>query len=88
MDAPTTAQALNAAYKTLSSLNDFSHEVQEEAMRALAEQLGVKPGQLFGAIRVAVTAREVSPPLFQTMEILGKETSLGRIKAAATLLEQ
>jgi len=88
MDAATTATALRASYDTLGKLDDFSHDSQEAAMRGLADQLQLKPGQLFGVVRVAVTAREVSPPLFQTMEILGKETSLSRIKAAADLLEQ
>jgi glutamyl-tRNA synthetase len=88
MDAPTTVSALRAAYETLSEVNDFSHETQEAAMRALAERMGLKAGQLFGTLRVAVTGRDVSPPLFQTMEILGIETSLARIKAAGDMLEQ
>jgi glutamyl-tRNA synthetase len=56
-------------------------------MRALAEQLGLKAGQLFGILRVAVTGRTISPPLFETMEVIGKETVLVRIQQAIELLE-
>lgn len=87
MDAPGTVAALQAAYETLSALDDFSPEAQEEVMRALAKELGLKAGQLFGAVRVAVTGQRVSPPLFETMEIVGRETSLERIKAAAEMLD-
>ena len=55
-------------------------------MRALAEQLGLKVGDFFGAVRMAVTGQKVSPPLFETMEIMGRDTALSRIEAAATIL--
>lgn len=87
MDAGEAAKALRAAHHTLSGLSDFSHQTQETAMRALAEQLGLKVGDFFGAVRVAVTGQRVSPPLFETMEVLGRETSLARIEAAARMLE-
>jgi glutamyl-tRNA synthetase len=48
----------------------------------LVGELGLKAGQLFGVIRVAVTGRQVAPPLFDTMAILGKETCLNRIDQA------
>ena len=86
MDADGTRQALQAAYDVLAALDDFSHEKQEAAMRALAEELGLKAGQLFGAVRVATSGQRVSPPLFESMAILGRETSLARIKAAVGLL--
>lgn len=86
MDAAGTAAALRASYDTLAALDDFSHAAQEIAMRDLAERLGLKAGQLFGSVRVAISAQAVSPPLFESMEILGKETSLARIQAALDLL--
>jgi len=86
--AAEMAKALRAALVTLGGLADFSHTAQEEAMRALADQLGLKVKDFFGAVRVAVTGRKVSPPLFETMEIVGRERSLARIEAAAKLLEQ
>ena len=81
------AKALRAAHAALGGLSDFSHTAQEEAMRALADELGLKVKDFFGAVRVAVTGRKVSPPLFETMEIIGKERSLARIEAAAKLLD-
>jgi glutamyl-tRNA synthetase len=86
MDAGGTRKALLAAYETLSEMDDFSHEAQELALRTLADDLGLKAGQLFGAVRMAVTGQSVSPPLFETMAILGRESSLKRIQAAAALL--
>jgi glutamyl-tRNA synthetase len=86
MDAAGTAAALRASYDTLAALDDFSHSAQEAALRDLAERLGLKAGQLFGSVRVAISAQAVSPPLFESMEILGKETSLARIQAALELL--
>ena len=56
-------------------------------MRALAEELGLKAGQLFGILRNAVTGQRVSPPLFESMEIIGREKVLSRVQAAIQLLE-
>jgi glutamyl-tRNA synthetase len=86
MDAPTTAEALRAAHAHLAALETWSEGQLEETLRALAEELGLKAGQLFGAIRVAVTGRTVAPPLFQTLAALGQERSLARIAAAAQAL--
>jgi glutamyl-tRNA synthetase len=87
MDPADVAKALHAAHQTLSGLTDFSHEGQEAAMRALAEQLGLKVGDFFGVVRVAVTGQRISPPLFETMAIMGRDTALARIEAAAKLLD-
>lgn len=88
MDKPGTIRALLATYHLLESLPIFSAEIQEEAMRDLAPQLDLKTGQLFGAVRVAVTAQQVSPPLFESMEVLGRTETLRRIQAAVDLLKQ
>jgi glutamyl-tRNA synthetase len=82
MDAAKTREVLERAYQILFSLNDFSHTTQEEVMRALADEMGLKPNQVFGTIRVAVTGQQVATPLFETMEILGKDVSLERIQLA------
>jgi glutamyl-tRNA synthetase len=55
-------------------------------MRYLAEKLGLTTQQLFGILRIAVTGQAVSPPLFESMEIIGKETVLKRIHNAIELL--
>jgi glutamyl-tRNA synthetase len=86
MDAAGTADALRAANVQLAALDVWSEGQLEETLRALAEELGLKPGQLFGAIRVAVTGRSVAPPLFATLAALGRERSLARIAAAARAL--
>lgn len=87
MDVESTLKALKASYDTLKGLDDFSHEKQEEAMRALADQMGLSAGQLFGTVRVATSGQPVSPPLFQSIEVLGKDVSLKRIQDAIRMLE-
>jgi glutamyl-tRNA synthetase len=57
-------------------------------MRALAEELGLQAGQLFGILRVAVTGQKVSPPLFVSMEIIGNKKVLERVKVAIRLLDE
>ena len=60
-----------------------------EAVRpvvALVDGLGLKPKNAFGPVRVAVTGRTVSPPLFESMELLGRERSLARLEAARSRL--
>jgi glutamyl-tRNA synthetase len=86
MDWDKTKTVLEHAYQILSNLSDFSHTAQEEAMRGLADELELKPNQVFGTLRVAVTGQQVSTPLFETMEILGKDVSMDRIKSASESL--
>jgi glutamyl-tRNA synthetase len=86
MDAPTTVEALRAAHAHLAALETWSVGQIEETLRALAEELGLKAGQLFGAIRVAATGRTVAPPLFETLAALGRDRSLARIAAASQAL--
>ncbi len=87
MTAAESAAAARQAYGLLASLADLTLETAEPPMRQLAEQLGLNAGQLFGILRVAVTGQKVSPPLFESMEIIGKQKVLERIDAAARLLE-
>ncbi|MFZ5852555.1 MAG: glutamate--tRNA ligase [Actinomycetota bacterium] len=75
--------ALEAAYAALERLEDWTAEAVESALRgALVDGLGLKPKHAFGPVRVAVTGRRVSPPLFESMAILGRERSLGRMARA------
>lgn len=87
MDAQSTVAALRAAHEHLSQLATWTEEEIERVLRALVEELGLKAGQLFGAIRVAVTGRKVAPPLFETMAPLGHERCLARLAEAARALE-
>ena len=73
---------LAAAAEALSGVEPFAAGPIEEILRGLAEQLELKPGQAFQPIRVAVTGSQVSPGLFESLELLGKEESLARIRAA------
>jgi len=74
--------ALEASLKRLEGLAGFEHDSLEAVLRPLAEELGLKAGQLFGTLRVAVTGRTVAPPLFETMSVLGRDKCLERMTAA------
>ena len=82
MNQESTIQALKVAQEKLEQLAMFGTESLEALLRPLAEELGLKTGQLFGILRVAITGQTAAPPLFQTMAVLGKERCLERIKAA------
>jgi glutamyl-tRNA synthetase len=84
-DAALTRKVLGHAAKILVD-NDFTQESLETALRAAAEELGVKVGQMFQPIRVAACGRKNAPPLFETLEVLGKETCLARIAQALARL--
>ena len=86
LDRELTRRALAEALGRLSALPDFDAATLETAMRALAEELGLKAGTLFMSIRVAVTGRTVTPPLFESMAILGRERVLRRLEQAISLL--
>lgn len=83
-----TRVALTEAKGRILSLRQFGVSELEHTMRALAESLGMKTGQLFGALRVAITGRTVAPPLFQTMSILGRDKTIARIDRAIELLDR
>lgn len=78
--------ALQAAKAALEAVADWSEPALEERLRALADELGLKVGQLFMALRVAATGRTVSPGLFETLVALGKDETLARIGNAASTL--
>ncbi|QGU01851.1 Glutamate--tRNA ligase [Corynebacterium kalinowskii] len=76
-------QPLTVAIEVLSSLDDFSTPAIEAALsKALIEDLELKPRKAYGALRVAISGAAVSPPLFESMELLGKESTLFRLKKA------
>ena len=77
-DAP---QVLDASIAALEGLEDFTAEPIQAALRAaIVDGLGIKPKFAFAPARVAVTGRRVSPPLFESMEILGRESTLTRVR--------
>ncbi|MBU1600082.1 hypothetical protein KKG61_08295, partial [bacterium] len=70
----------------LSETDLFTKGVLEQNLRQLAEKVNTKVGEIFHPLRVAVTGRSVSPPLFDTLELLGKDTVLKRLKKAISSL--
>jgi glutamyl-tRNA synthetase len=69
----------------LTDLTTWDAAAIETALRtALVEALGLKPRNAFGPVRVAVTGSTVSPPLFESLELLGRERTLSRLQAART----
>jgi glutamyl-tRNA synthetase len=80
-DMAVARRVLEKASEVLANA-EFKHDPLDQALRAAAQELGVKAGQMFQPIRVAVCGRKNAPPLFETLEVLGKETTLNRIRQA------
>jgi glutamyl-tRNA synthetase len=85
--APDPAQldghvVLEEAERVLAALEPFDATTIEQALRSLAERLELKPREAFQPIRIAVTGSKVSPGLFESLELLGKDASLARLRAA------
>ncbi|QQS47747.1 MAG: glutamate--tRNA ligase [Acidobacteriota bacterium] len=81
-DQAMTLKILERAKTVLTEVAGFDHSSLEEALRGEATNLGVKTGQMFQPVRVAVCGRKNAPPLFETLEVVGRETCLKRIDAA------
>jgi glutamyl-tRNA synthetase len=80
---PASAEVLAAAEKALGGLGQWTHGEIEDALRAaLLDELGLKPKVAFAPVRVAVTGRRVSPPLFESIELLGRDRTLRRLAQA------
>lgn len=80
-DAAMAVKVLTRARELLAH-TEFKHDPLDQALRAAAQDLGLKAGQMFQPIRVAVCGRKNAPPLFETLEVLGRETALKRIERA------
>jgi glutamyl-tRNA synthetase len=80
-DAAMALKVLKRAQEVLAHI-EFKHDPLDQALRAAAQELGVKAGQMFQPIRVAVCGRKNAPPLFETLEVLGRDTTLLRIEQA------
>lgn len=87
MNAEGTRTALIQAYDALQLLPEWEATALETLLRGMVGTLGLKAGQLFGTIRTAVSGRTATPPLFQMMEVLGRELSLQRIQQSIDLLK-
>ena len=86
-DRESTLRALARAAEVLRAITPFTHDPIKVALEALAEEIGWSRSEVNGAaIRVAVTGRTVGPPLYESLELLGKERALTRIEAAREAL--
>jgi len=85
----TSAESGNVLGQTLAileKLEPFDAQTLDAALRALVERMGLSTGQVFGVLRAAVTGQKVSPPLFESMEIIGREQVLRRLRSAQEML--
>ena len=82
---PEDRAVLLEAERVLAGVEPFTTEEIEQALRTLSEQLGLKPREAFQPIRVAVTGSKVSPGLFESIELLGRDATLERIRRAQTV---
>lgn len=84
---PEAAGVVAAAIEALSGLGEWTHEAIQEALRvSLVDGLGIKPKFAFGPVRLAITGSKVSPPLFESIELLGRVSSLARLELLAAAL--
>ncbi len=84
---PEISNALEMVKDELSKIEDWNHTEIENTCRALASSLGWGAGDLFMPIRIAVTGKKATPPLFESMQVLGRSLSLDRIDKAASLIK-
>ncbi len=83
-----TLEIIDRVMEILESVPEFRSDTLEEALRGLVSEMGLKAGQVFGVIRVAVTGKKVAPPLFGSLEALGRERSIRRMRIAREKLFQ
>jgi glutamyl-tRNA synthetase len=88
LDAKGSAEVAQKVYEILLSQTTISHVDSEPLLRAFVEESGLNVNQVFGILRVAVTGQKVSPPLFESMEIIGRDVCLARIKNAIDILKK
>src|SRR6202051_3558627 len=85
-DAAMARQVLEKAREVLAN-TELTHDALDSTLRAAAHELGIKPGQMFQPVRVAVCGRKNAPPLFETLEVLGREITLRRIDQASQRIQ-
>jgi glutamyl-tRNA synthetase len=88
LDAAQSVAALRAGREILATIPDFSSEALEAAFREAATEAQVKIGSFFGPFRVAITGKTVSPPLFESMAVLGRDEVVARVDNALRALQE
>jgi glutamyl-tRNA synthetase len=86
MDNEKARQVLTLSLERLGDLPEFSTEAIDQTLRGVATELGLKPGPAFVALRIAVTGKTITPPLFESFAVLGKDKVLSRIRETLELL--
>jgi glutamyl-tRNA synthetase len=87
LDAKAAAEIARKAYTILEGLAEITPVTAEKPLRMLVDRLGLKPNQVFGILRVATTGQTISPPLFESMAVIGREKVLERVGKAIARLE-
>jgi glutamyl-tRNA synthetase len=87
LSASQSAEVAKACLEILEPLHEITHALVEPIMRDWVEKSGLSARQVFGILRVAVTGKKVSPPLFESMEVIGRDVVLARVREAIRLLE-
>ncbi len=88
MDEEMVITSLKSSIDALGSVEPFSSDEIEAALRGLTATTGLKAGQLFTPIRVAVTAKRIAPPLFESIEVLGRERTIERLRSGLSAFEK
>ena len=88
MDEDMVVKSLNASIDALSTVESFTHEEIESTLRGLTKITGLKAGQLFTPIRVAMTAKRIAPPLFESIAVLGRERTIERLQNGLHIFEK
>ena len=86
LDKVASAKIAKDVLEIIKKLPDVTHEKTEVLLRNYVEKTGLSAGQVFGIMRVAITGQKVSPPLFESMEIIGKDQVVSRLEDAYKLL--
>lgn len=88
MTAEQAAEVARKAHEILESVPEITHETAEQPLRDLAKEMDIKAGQVFSILRSAITGQSVSPPLFESMEVIGKDKVVERSYRAVLELER
>jgi glutamyl-tRNA synthetase len=88
LTAARSSQIAQKCYDILLGLPEIKTEIAEPPLRRLIVREDLSPTQVFGILRVAITGQTISPPLFESMEIIGKAKCLERVQKAIGLLEK
>jgi len=87
LNGSQTLEVSEKLYTILETASKYNYDELEQPIRDLAESLSIKLGQVFGVLRIALSGQTVSPPLIESMDILGKEKTLARLRNAISLLK-